>query len=178
MAPKKKGNKKADDDWEAEALGDSSDPIALATQQAKAADAVKDDDDAVPGGGGLLAAIKKNRQNKKKKGKVVEESFSDGEDTEAVGVTNGLTPNDFEATSRAPEEATADDFFDAPATKEKAARGGASKKDAAPTEIGDESEVEAGGLKSKKEKEKEKKERMKQRKKEQVRVPSYSCRRW
>ena len=70
MAPKKKGNKKGNDDWEAE-LGESPDPIAAATQDAKDADVPKDDpeDETGGGGGGLLAALKKNKSNKKKKGK-------------------------------------------------------------------------------------------------------------
>ena len=174
MAPKKKGTKKADDDWEAEALGEALDPIALATQEAKAADVAKDEEDTVVGGGGLIAAIKKSRQNKKKKGKIVEDDFPDGDDSLPVDGANGLTaPNGLDATSKAPEEATADDLFAAPATKGKAAKGGSNKKDAVSMPNGDESEGEGGGVKSKKEKEKEKREREKQRKREQVRTISY-----
>ena len=169
MAPKKKGNKKADDDWEAEALGESTDPIAVATQEAKAADVAKEKEDADFGGGGLLAALKKNKQNKKRKGKAVEDDFADGEDPLTTDNANTYAgQSSLDTTVKAPVEATADDLFDAPAAEAKVAKARPSKKAPATPANDDVSELEGGGLKSKKEKEKEKKEREKQRKKEQV----------
>ena len=174
MAPKKKGNKKADDDWGNEALEETHDPISAATQEAKAADVTQaaERDDAIGSGGGLLAALKKNKQNKKKKGKHVEEDFLDGEDPLAENGVNGHTePDGLDTTTKAPEEATADDLFAAPATKGKGGKTKPGKKDSTlqVDENGsDGSGGEGGGLKSKKEKEKDKKEREKQRKKEQV----------
>ncbi|KAL8687709.1 MAG: hypothetical protein Q9218_006197 [Villophora microphyllina] len=169
MAPKKKGNKKGNDDWEAD-LGESVDPIAAATQEAKDADAAQDvvEDDA-GGGGGLLAALKKNKKQKQKKGKPVQEDYLEGEDpptaegTTANGYANGVE----ELAAKAPEEANADDLFDAQPAKAKGGKGKPGKPEATPKDD-DESEGEEGGLKSKKEKEKEKKEREKQRKKEQA----------
>ncbi|EFR00075.1 eukaryotic translation initiation factor 5B [Nannizzia gypsea CBS 118893] len=147
MAPKKKSNKKADDDWEAE-LGESIAPVNQTENkeepQAEAA-APEEDDDL---GGGLLAALRKNKNKKAKRGKPTND-FVDGEDLAAT------------IESKQPEEGTfdEDDVF---AGKPKAK--GATKKEAAKQE-----EPEEGGkLKSKKEKEKEKKEREKQRKKEQA----------
>lgn len=147
MAPKKKGNKRQDDDWENE-LGE--DPIAAATEDAKAGE------DA-PGGeaedeapvGGLMAALKKNKKDRAKKGKPVED-FVEGEDP---------APVDLEA--KAPVEASIEDedVFSVP----KKPAGG--KKQPAKD---DEDEDDAGGLKSAKQKEKERKEREKQRKKEQA----------
>ena len=173
MAPKKKGNKKADEDWEAQALGETPDPIAAATQEAKAADAAQDgeEQDTNGGGGGLLAALKKNKQNKKKKGKHVEEDYLEGEDPPVENGVNGHTePDAADTAAKAPAEATADDLFAAPATKGKGGKAKPGKKDVAPQANGDSdvSDGEGGGLKSKKDKEKEKKEREKQRKKEQV----------
>lgn len=154
MAPKKKSNKKADDDWEAE-LGES---IAPANQtekkeepQADAA-APEEDDDL---GGGLLAALRKNKNKKAKKGKPTND-FVEGEDLAST------------IESKQPEEGTfdEDDVF---AGKPKPAKGAAKKEAAKPAES-----EEGGKLKSKKEKEREKKEREKQRKKEQVRYMTYS----
>ncbi|KAL9578291.1 MAG: hypothetical protein Q9212_005808, partial [Teloschistes hypoglaucus] len=169
MPPKKKGNKKGNDDWEAD-LGESVDPIAAATQEAKDADPINDAaEDDVGGGGGLLAALKKNKKQKQKKGKPVQEDYLEGEDPTAADSTiaDGQ-PNDVsELAAKAPEEANADDLFDAQPTKAKGGKGKPGKPEAAPKD-NEESEGEGGGLKSKKEKEKEKKEREKQRKKEQA----------
>ena len=65
MAPKKKGGKKQADDWEDD-LGEVPDPIAQATEDARAQkDAVEGTADAngeVDGmGGGLMAALRKNK---------------------------------------------------------------------------------------------------------------------
>ena len=172
MPPKKKGNRK-DDDWDAD-LGETVDPIAQATAQAKADDAANDaeeDDEAAAGSGGLLAALKKNRGRKAKKGKVVED-FVEGEDPGEADGTNGYaeTPQENLA-PKAPQEADMDEegVFDQP---QKKGKGGKQQKGGKQTAKKDEDEeeeaTEGGGLKSKKEKEKEKKEREKQRKKEQV----------
>lgn len=171
MALKKKGNKKGDDDWEAEVFGDDFDPIAAATQDAKDADAAKDveEDGATGGGGGLLAALKKNKQNKKKKGKIVEDDIPEGEDTTAEDGLDGFANDALVNGAKAAEEANADDLFAAPAAKGKGGKGKPGKKSEPAQADADGSDGEGGGLKSKKEKEKEKKEREKQRKKEQVR---------
>ena len=171
MAPKKKGNKKGNDDWEAE-LGETPDPLVVASQEAKDNnDGAKDgaDDDTGSAGGGLLAALKKNKKNKKAKGKHVEEDFVDGEDL--PGVNGHAEPDTIVDLGNkvAPEEATADDLFTEGPAIGKGGKGKPGKKDEPPKEDADE-DVEGGGLKSKKEKEKEKKEREKQRKKEQVRL--------
>ena len=178
MAPKKKGNKKSNDEWEAD-LGETPDPIAAAAQEAKEAEAAQDaaPDEASGGGGGLLAALKKNKSNKKKKGKVVEEDYVDGEDPPAAGSLNGhLEPGGIQdLATKAPEEATTEDLFEEQAAKAKGGKNKQGKKDVTglPDEDGDNDDAEeggTGGIKSKKEKEKEKKEREKARKKEQVRT--------
>ena len=171
MAPKKKGNKKGNDDWESE-LGETVDPIAAATQEAKdaeaAAEADKPDDEA--NGGGLLAALKKNKSKKQKKGKPVKEDYLDGEDPPSTNgdlLNTGTDGTDL-AVAKAPEEATADDLFAAAPTKAKGGKGKQTGSQPTAKEDEDESGDEGGGIKSRKEKEKEKKEREKQRKKEQV----------
>ena len=169
MAPKKKGNKKGNDDWEAE-LGEAPDPIAAATQEAKDNNAENDiaDDRADDGGGGLLAALKKNKKNKRAKGKHVEDDFVEGEDPPTA---NGVAEPDSIAdlvNKAGPEEATADDVFAEAPSKGKGNKSKPAKKEETPKDDADD-DGEGGGLKSKKEKEKEKKEREKQRKKEQVR---------
>ena len=178
MAPKKKSNKKGNDDWEAE-LGEIPDPVATETQETNGVDANDgeqgEDTGGGGGGGGLLAALKKNKKNKKAKGKYVEEDFVAGEDPPG---TNGDVEADATAdlTSKAgPEEATAEDVFTEAPAKGKGNKGKAGKKEEAPKEDTDE-DGEGGGMKSKKEKEKEKKEREKQRKKEQVSLVQWSCR--
>lgn len=166
MAPKKKGNKKHDDDWENE-LGETPDPIAQATEDAKAteahADGAVENDDA--GGGGLMAALKKNKAKRAKKGKL-DNDFVEGEDPTA---NESPAPEPVDFNEKAPEEATFDDddAFAGPAGKK--GKGGKKQveKPAAPTD--DDDAEDGGGMKSKKEKEKEKKEREKARKKEQVR---------
>ena len=108
MPPKKKSNKKGNDDWESE-LGEIADPIAAATQAAKAEEASKDDaDDDMAGGGGLMAALKKNKARKKQKGKVVEEDYVDGENTTEVNGVTGHEDADGaeDLAAKAPTEAT------------------------------------------------------------------------
>lgn len=181
MAPKKKGNKKGNDNWEAD-LGETPDTIAAAAQEAKEIEASQDSgpDEASGGGGGLLAALKKNKSNKKKKGKVVEEDYVDGEDPSEVDTVKGhAEPNGIQVlTSKAPEEATTEDLFDGQVAKVKGGKVKQGKKDGTlvPSENEEAEDVEeggAGGVKSKKEKEKEKKERERARKKEQVRLFPY-----
>ena len=177
MAPKKKGNKKGNDDWEAD-LGETPDPIAAAAQGAKEAEAAQDaaHDEATGGGGGLLAALKKNKSDKKKKGKVVEDDYVDGEDPAAADSVNGhAEPDGIQIlATKAAEEATTEDLFEDQLAKAKGGKGKQGKKDGmlVPNETGDAEDAEeggSGGIKSKKEKEKEKKDREKARKKEQVR---------
>ncbi|WEW58358.1 eukaryotic translation initiation factor 5B [Emydomyces testavorans] len=151
MAPKKKTNKKQQDDWEAE-LGET---VAPADEQPDNAaepnpTANGEEDEAE---GGLLAALRKNRNKKAKKGKAVENDFVEGEDPAA--------DTGADLASKQPEEATFDeeDVFSGAAKKPK----GPAQKEKSPQDT-----EEGGKVKSKKEKEKEKKEREKQRKKEQA----------
>ncbi|KAL8949079.1 MAG: hypothetical protein Q9222_004786 [Ikaeria aurantiellina] len=171
MAPKKKGNKKGNDDWEAD-LGETVDPIAATTQEAKDVETAQDGvEEETGGGGGLLAALRKNKSKKQKKGKPVQEDYLEGEDPpEANGViANGEVNGDDLLATKAPEEANADDLFDVqPSNKQKGAKGKLEKAEPTPKEDEDGSGGEGGGMKSKKEKEREKKEREKQRKKEQA----------
>ncbi|KMU77721.1 eukaryotic translation initiation factor 5B [Coccidioides immitis RMSCC 3703] len=150
MPPKKKGNKKQQDDWEAE-LGESITPTNGQPDNAAESNATPNEDDDEMGGG-LLAALRKNKNRKAKKGKAVNNDFVEGEDP-----TAGLE-------SKEPEEATfdEDDVFAGTAKKSKPiAKDEPSKQKTKDAE-------EGGKVKSKKEKEKEKKEREKQRKKEQA----------
>lgn len=147
MAPKKKGNRKQEEDWEAD-LGEAA-PANDAPADEPAADDDAADEEA-SGGGGLMAALRKNKAKKAKKGKPAND-FVDGEDPAE------------DLASKAPEEGTfdEDDVFAGKPKKP--------IKDIAPPPA-EEKEEEGGEfrVKSKKEKEKEKKEREKQRKKEQV----------
>lgn len=167
MAPKKKGNKKAEEDWEAE-LGETvpaaNDAPAEANGEAQA-NGGGDDDDQM--GGGLLAALKKNRSKKAKKGKVAQNDFVDGEDPTQEDANGGDAVVDL--ASKAPQEGTFDDD-DVFAGKPKKAKPAPAP---AKTEEDPGEAQEGGKVKSKKEKEKEKKEREKQRKKEQV--SNFSC---
>ena len=150
MPPKKKGNKKAqDDDWEAE-LGESIAP------QTDAAEAPQEDapagDDAM--GGGLMAALQRRGKKKKNKGGDAE---ADGEDPAADA------PVDL--ASKAPQEGTFDDDDDdvfAGNYGKKKGKGAAAEKKEEPQEKAD----DTPRVKTKAEKEKEKKEKEKQRKKE------------
>ena len=162
MAPKKKTNKKTEDDWEAEALGEAPNSTAAVTEvAADTDDQLKPDEDVIGGGGGLLAAIKRNKQNKKKKGKAVEEPEMDGEDPLDSNPNIGQTLPDG-------TNGNVTDILPGDTPKGIPAKGKGGKNDAKLEADGNEPEEEQGGLKSKKEKEKEKKEREKQRKKEQV----------
>lgn len=157
MAPKKKGGKKQEDDWEAE-LGETLE----AAPEANPTEDVNGDGEADMGGGGLLAALKKNKNKRAKKGKPVDD-FVEGEDPPAAETAveepnlNGKTP----AMSKVDE----DDIFAGTTKKSKFGKKAPEKEAGEPADGGKDEE---GDMKSKKEKEKEKKEREKQRKKEQV----------
>ncbi|EED16720.1 mitochondrial translation initiation factor IF-2, putative [Talaromyces stipitatus ATCC 10500] len=158
MAPKKKGNKRQEEDWEAE-LGESVPAATETPAEANGDAAANGDDDQM--GGGLLAALKKNRSKKAKKGKALDNDFVEGEDPTQAD-TNGDAAVDL--SSKAPQEATFDDEDDVFTGKPKKG-----KAAPAPPKLEPAEEAEEGGkVKSKKEKEKEKKEREKQRKKEQA----------
>ena len=170
MPPKKKGNKKGNDDWEAE-LGETIDPIAAATQEGKETEVAEDfeEDGPASGGGGLLAALKKNKSKKQKKGKQGPEDYVDGEDPPGANGVNGHAALDGieDLAVKAPEEATTEDLFEVQTNKLKGGEGKQGQTKIKEDEDGS-VEEEGGTLKSKKEKEKDKKEREKQRKKEQV----------
>lgn len=144
MAPKKKGGKRQEEDWEAD-LGESAPAVDAPTEDQP--DAGAGDGEEAPTGG-LMAALRKNKAKKAKKGKPAND-FVDGED-----------PVD-DLASKQPEEGTfdEDDVFSGKPKKP------IKEVKAAPAEEPEEGEFR---VKSKKEKEKEKKEREKQRKKEQV----------
>lgn len=173
MAPNKKGGKKKDDDWEAD-LGETIDPIAAATEAAKADEVGADVEEAgLGGGGGLMAAIKKNKNKKQKRRDPVEESI-EGQDALESAVngshepasTNGETYHGI----KVPEEADSAEEEIAPQSKKGKPLPQRTKPQEVPKDEKDVAEEDEGEgrLKSKKEKEKEKKEREKQRKKEQV----------
>ena len=171
MPPKKKANKKADDDWEAD-LGESIDPTAAPPA---AEDAPSPEDDDSGGGGGLLAALKKNKKQKQKKGKAVQDDYLEGEDPPGTNGVDGHGEPDgiAQIAQKAPEDANVDEIFD---DQVKKIKGGKGKQPRGPDTSFYSAQVdqedEGGSLKSKKEKEKGKKEREKQRKKEQV---FFSC---
>ena len=142
MPPKKKGNKKGADDWEAE-LGEQAAPTNGAAEDAPAGgDAPAEEEEETGGGGGLMSLMRKNKEKRKKKG--LSEDFVQGEDPAA------------------PAEANAEDEFALP---EKKGKGKAAAKTADNDDVGGE---DTGRVKTKAEKEREKKEREKQRKKEQA----------
>ncbi|KAJ5740517.1 Eukaryotic translation initiation factor 5B [Penicillium malachiteum] len=154
MAPKKKGNKRQEEDWEAD-LGEAAPAANAPADDQPEADAQNDEEES--GGGGLMAALRKNKAKKAKKGKQTND-FVEGEDPAA------------DLASKQPEEGTfdEDDVF-----------AGKPKKPIkqAPTPAPAAAEPEEGEfrVKSKKEKEKEKKEREKQRKKEQAALKKKSA---
>lgn len=152
MAPKKKGAKKGNDDWDA-GLGEPAVPQADAGD---AGDAQEGNDDQDGGAGGLMALMKKNKERRKKKG--LADDFVQDEDPPA-------TEPAADTADKAPEEASLDDEFALPAKKNKGQAKNKQPQKAADDEIG-----EDGRMLTKAEKEKLKKEREKQRKREQVRA--------
>lgn len=176
MPPKKKGNKKANDDWESE-VAETIDPAAAAAQASNSEEAVKDaePDGSVDGvGGGLLASVQRNRKGRAKKGKIAQEDFVEGESVPSANGVDGDDAVKEDTASKAAQEADANDIFSAEPVKGKGGKGKPTKQDPEAADGQDEDKAEGGGLKSKKEKEKEKKEREKQRKKEQVRITTAS----
>ncbi|KAJ5929102.1 Translation elongation/initiation factor/Ribosomal beta-barrel [Penicillium verhagenii] len=151
MAPKKKGNKRQDEDWENE-LGESA-PAVDAPTNDQTEDGAEDEE--APAAGGLMAALRKNKEKKKKKNKQTND-FVEGEDA-----TEPAADPAADLASKQPEEGNFDDD-DVFAGKPKKAI-----KEVAPAPAAAPEEGEFR-VKSKKEKEKEKKEREKQRKKEQA----------
>lgn len=162
MAPKKKGKKGGNDDWEAE-LGETIPPASTSAEPSKTEDAGGDaeQEEETGGGGGLLASIQR-RGKKAKNKKNAQQDFVEGEDPTA----HDGAPEPIDLAAKAPQEATMDDedTFSAPAKKGQ--KGKAASKE--PEEADDGSDDGGGRVKTKKEKEREKKEREKQRKKEQV----------
>ncbi|KAL2153103.1 hypothetical protein VTH82DRAFT_4258 [Thermothelomyces myriococcoides] len=157
MAPKKKGNRKGDDDWEAE-LGESIAPTNPAAA-APATDApAADDEPAV--GGGLMNLMRKNKEKRKKKGII--------DDDEGANAGDEPTPDTLpDLSARQAEEANAEDEFALPDKKNKGGKGKQQQKAAAAPK--DDGEANDGPrVLTKAEKEKLKKEREKQRKKEQA----------
>ncbi|XXG99279.1 hypothetical protein Hte_005616 [Hypoxylon texense] len=164
MPPKKKGNKKAADDWEAD-LGESIVPTnGDATAAAAAAPEENNEEEEAPAGG-LMAMMKKNREKRKKKG--LSENFVDDKDASAAEPAGDVS-------AKTAQEATMEDEFALP---EKKGKGGKQNKQvptkpaaaaAAAAGADDEETGEGGRILTKAEKEKLKKEREKQRKREQA----------
>lgn len=157
MPPKKKGNKKAqDDDWEAE-LGETIAPQGAAADEPQTEDAAGADEDAI--GGGLMAALQRRGKKKNKK----------GADTEVEGEDPPVDGANTDFADKAPQEANFDDddddVFAGNYGKKKGKGSAADKKDEEPAL---EQTDEAPRVKTKAEKEREKKEKEKQRKKEMV----------
>ncbi|KAJ6144358.1 eukaryotic translation initiation factor 5B [Penicillium chermesinum] len=92
MAPKKKGGKRQEEDWEAD-LGESAPTNDAPANEEPAADGAAEEE---AGGGGLMAALRKNKAKKAKKGKVTND-FVEGEDPAG------------DLASKAPEEGTFDE---------------------------------------------------------------------
>jgi translation initiation factor 5B len=145
MAPKKKGSKRQEEDWEAD-LGESA---PAADTPAEEPQEGAGDEEAAPVGG-LMAALRKNKAKKAKKGK--QNDFVEGEDAPAAGD---------DLASKQPEEGNFDDDDVFAGKKTKPIK-------AIPQPAAEEPESGEFRVKSKKEKEREKKEKEKQRKKEQV----------
>ncbi|KAH0532357.1 hypothetical protein TsFJ059_001059 [Trichoderma semiorbis] len=150
MAPKKKGNKNAQEDWEAE-LGESIAPAGDAPPAAEQNGENGEDGEAA-GGGGLMAMLRKNKEKRKKKGIVDEEPAPE--------------PVVEDLSAKAPVEASLDD--DEFALPQKKGKGGKGKPAPAAKDDDKDDLEEPGRILTKAEKEKLKKEREKQRKKEQA----------
>ncbi|KAI8628272.1 hypothetical protein F5Y19DRAFT_486253 [Xylariaceae sp. FL1651] len=159
MAPKKKGGKKAADDWEAD-LGESAAPTNGDAAPAEAPEDKEEEENGAPVGG-LMAMMKKNREKRKKKG--LSDDFGDIESASAVAP--GPDPS-----FQAPQEAAMDDEFALPEKKGKGGKQNKSQPTAKASAAGaDGDEVgETGKVLTKAEKEKLRKEKEKQRKKEQA----------
>ncbi|CAH0001260.1 unnamed protein product [Clonostachys byssicola] len=151
MPPKKKNNKKAQDDWEAD-LGETIAPNGGAPPAADA-DAAANEDGEEEAAGGLMAMLRKNKQKRKDKG--------------LPEVEAAETPVDEAPVLKTAQEANMDEEFALPEKKGKGGKGGkqAQQKKAEPQGGNDDGDG-SGRILTKAEKEKLKKEREKQRKKE------------
>lgn len=159
MPPKKRGNKSAQDDWEAE-LGESIAPPAAATPNDASADADGDNDDNAGGSGGLMAMLRKNKEKRKKKG-----LQGQGEDVvQGENPPPGLAQAAAAEAPKAPEEASTQEVA---LPKKKGKDSGKAKGTVNQDKLGDEAE-NGGKILTRAEKEKLRKEREKQRKKEQL----------
>jgi translation initiation factor 5B len=172
MAPKKKGSKKGNDDWEAE-LGESIAVPAPAADPAAGAQDTNDAEETGAGGGGLMGLMRKKKEKRKQKG--LSEDFVEGEDPPSAVPASEPAQD---PTMKAPEEANLDDEFALPEKKGKAGKGKQAQPVAAAkatpgaapagADDGDQEEADGGRVLTKAEKERLKKEKDKQRKKEQV----------
>lgn len=159
MPPKKKGNKKAQDDWEAD-LGETIGPANPATAETNEAAPDAGGDDDSTGGGGLMAMLRKNKEKRKKKGLADDDVVQDEDPAPADPAAEALS-------NQAPQEAASDDAFALP---DKKGKGGKGKPAGKKEDLEGEDGTESGRILTKAEKEKLRKEREKQRKKEQVRL--------
>jgi translation initiation factor 5B len=155
MPPRKKNNKKAADDWEAE-LGETPALASVAAPETKDEPTAADAEEEFPAGG--LMAMMRKRQ-KKKKGKEADEDFVEGEDPPTEGQPD--------LAEKAPVEASIEDEFALPDKKGKGKNTPAPAKPAKEEDDDDERGAD-GKVLTKAQKEKLKKEREKQRKKENV----------
>ncbi|KAK3338371.1 hypothetical protein B0H65DRAFT_435341 [Neurospora tetraspora] len=170
MAPKKKGNKKANDDWEAE-LGESIAPVN--NDAADAAASPAQDDEAASGGGGLMARMRKAKEKRKKKGLDDDWEAELGED--APGAEKPAEEPVPDLSAKVAEEANLDDEFALPEKKGKGGKGKQQQQQqqqkaapAAAAKKDEDADEDGPRVLTKAEKEKLKKEREKQRKKEQA----------
>ncbi|KAK3398659.1 hypothetical protein B0T20DRAFT_214918 [Sordaria brevicollis] len=169
MAPKKKGNKKANDDWEAE-LGESIAPANNGAASGDAAASPAAEEEASGGGGGLMERMRKAKEKRKKKGIVDDWEAELGET--APGAEQPAAEEVPDLSAKVAEEANLDDEFALPEKKGKGGKGKQQqqKKEAPAAAKKDEDAAGDDGPRvlTKAEKEKLKKEREKQRKKEQA----------
>ena len=165
MAPKKKANRRQDDDWENEALGEGTTPETGGGDVGEPDKA--EEPDAVGGGGALLAAIKKNKQNKKKKDKSANDASVPHDPSLENNQLNGHAELTDRGKPQSAEEVTADDLFPESSLNNEDVQTSTNKTDPSHTEV-DNLDGDATALKTKKEKDREKKDREKQRRKEQV----------
>ncbi|KAJ4418608.1 eukaryotic translation initiation factor 5B [Neurospora sp. IMI 360204] len=171
MAPKKKGNKKANDDWEAE-LGESIAPVNNGAADADASPA--QDDEAASGGGGLMERMRKAKEKRKKKGLQDDWEAELGED--APGAEKPAEEPVPDLSAKVAEEANLDDEFALPEKKGKGGKGKQQQQQqqqqktapAAAAKKDEDADEDGPRVLTKAEKEKLKKEREKQRKKEQA----------
>ncbi|KAK3956211.1 hypothetical protein QBC32DRAFT_331718 [Pseudoneurospora amorphoporcata] len=168
MAPKKKGNKKANDDWEAE-LGESIAPVNNGAAADAAASPAADED--ASGGGGLMERMRKAKEKRKKKGIVDDWEAELGET--APGAEQPAEEAVPDLSAKVAEEANPDDEFALPEKKGKGGKGKQQQQQkatpaAAAKKDEDAADEDGPRVLTKAEKEKLKKEREKQRKKEQA----------